>query len=381
MKAWLFQDARQKAKHGESKCPWSVGWYDANGNRKQKRAGSKSMAEKFRRKKEGELANGLCRIGPERIAWVKFREEYTTTIMKKWRSPASRTDANRALDVFEQLARPKYVDRIDSKTLDRFVAGRLSMRGKKKGDELSPETVKKELRTIRAALNVAKRWEYLSDVPEMPSVDGFGKDKPFVTEEHFDTMMQHCDAANLPSDQHFTAEQFWQALLAVAWVTGMRKSALMAVLWDDVDLESGIILSRYRDNKAKNDQRHKIPAVVPLLRRLHEVRKPGESRVFPWNHATKSLDRDFARIQKAAGIHLPCREDHEHTPSCHLYGFHGLRYAHATYNFGRVTDRELQGQMGHSSFNTTLRYIKYAEAHQERAYDAYLPQSLKQQAN
>ena len=27
MKAWLFQDNRQKAKLGD-KCPWSVGWFD-----------------------------------------------------------------------------------------------------------------------------------------------------------------------------------------------------------------------------------------------------------------------------------------------------------------------------------------------------------------
>lgn len=33
--------------------------------------------------------------------------------------------------------------------------------------------------------------------------------------------------------------------------------------------------------------------------------------------------------------------------------------------------------MGHASFNTTLHYIKYAESHQQKAYDAYLPESLK----
>ena len=51
--------------------------------------------------------------------------------------------------------------------------------------------------------------------------------------------------------------------------------------------------------------------------------------------------------------------------------------AHATYNFGRVSDRDLQEQMGHASFNTTLRYIKYAEEHQQREYDVFLPESLR----
>jgi hypothetical protein len=41
MKAWLFQDTRQKQKLG-AKCPWSVGWFDAEGKKKSKRIGSKS---------------------------------------------------------------------------------------------------------------------------------------------------------------------------------------------------------------------------------------------------------------------------------------------------------------------------------------------------
>lgn len=40
---------------------------------------------------------------------------------------------------------------IDEHSLDTFVAKRLKMRGKKKGATVAAETVKKELRTIRAA--------------------------------------------------------------------------------------------------------------------------------------------------------------------------------------------------------------------------------------
>ena len=247
----------------------------------------------------------------------------------------------------------------------------------KKGETVSSETVKKDLRTIRAALGQAKRWKYLETVPEMPVVDGYGKDKPFVTEEHSNAIMGKCDAARLPADQHFTAGEFWAGLLAMAWVTGMRRSALICLLWEDADLDAGVVVSRHHDNKQKRDQRHHIAPAVPFLRPLYAVRKPGESRVFPWNHNERSLDRDLRRIQEAAGIHLPCREDHEHTPQCHVYGLHSFRYAHATYNFGRVPDRDLQQQMGHASFTTTQRYIKYAETHQDKAYDVFLPKSLK----
>lgn len=42
--AWIFQDRKQLSKLGPDDCPWSVGWYDAEGNRKSKTIGSKSLA-------------------------------------------------------------------------------------------------------------------------------------------------------------------------------------------------------------------------------------------------------------------------------------------------------------------------------------------------
>jgi hypothetical protein len=45
MRAWTFQDTKQKQKLGESKCPWSVGWMDSEGRRRSKKVGSKSLAE------------------------------------------------------------------------------------------------------------------------------------------------------------------------------------------------------------------------------------------------------------------------------------------------------------------------------------------------
>lgn len=57
--ARIFQDSRQKKKLGEKKCPWSVEWRNAEGKPRSKKVGSKSMAEKFRRKVEGQQAAGL----------------------------------------------------------------------------------------------------------------------------------------------------------------------------------------------------------------------------------------------------------------------------------------------------------------------------------
>lgn len=74
-------------------------------------------------------------------------------------------------------------------------------------------------------------------------------DKSFVTESHFNAILPKCDTARLPRDQHFTAAEFWQALLATAWVTGMRRGALLSLLWEGVNLSDAIAVSRHRDNK------------------------------------------------------------------------------------------------------------------------------------
>ncbi len=75
MRAWIFQDPKRKAELGD-KCPWSVGWYTADGKRKGKKIGAKSTADKFKRKVEAELALGLCTVGRKRTAWADFRKRF-----------------------------------------------------------------------------------------------------------------------------------------------------------------------------------------------------------------------------------------------------------------------------------------------------------------
>ena len=210
----------------------------------------------------------------------------------------------------------------------------------------------------------------------MPRVKGVEKDKRFVTEADFNRIMDACDRATKPDPRiHPGVEPatWWRALLAVAWTTGMRIGALLALRWEDVDLETGVLWSRGRDNKGKRDMPHDAAGAVEFLRGLPAT----DPRVFPWNHDRRTLDAAFHAIQRAAGIHLPCPEQHEHTDACHVYGFHDVRRAHATYNYGKVPDRALQQQMGHASFQTTQGYIRYAELHKGQAYPAHLPDSLQ----
>jgi len=83
--------------------------------------------------------------------------------------------------------------------------------------------------------------------------------------------------------------------------------------------------------------------------------------VFPWTRHERQLWTEFATIQVAAGIHLDCSADHEHSDGCHLYGFHDLRRAFATLNAPALSADALQKLMRHKSYLTTQRYINMAD--------------------
>jgi len=87
--------------------------------------------------------------------------------------------------------------------------------------------------------------------------------------------------------------------------------------------------------------------------------------------------RRVLRIQAAAGIHLPCAEEHEHTDACHRYWFHDLRRAFATLNADRLTGDALQKLMRHRSYSTTQRYINLSTQLQEAVKVLHVPDVLK----
>jgi len=96
--------------------------------------------------------------------------------------------------------------------------------------------------------------------------------------------------------------------------------------------------------------------------------------VFSWEHCEKGVWDEFDRIQRAAGIHLSCHGEHEHTPSCHTYGFHDLRRAFATVNAATLSADALQALMRHKSYITTQRYINMSQQLDSAVASLHVPE-------
>ena len=225
-----------------------------------------------------------------------------------------------------------------------------------------------------AGLRVAHDWGYLLKMPKFRMLKEPVKIPQYVTPEHFAAIYQACDSAVRPKASHYSPSDWWRALITFAYMTGWRVGEPLALRWDDVSLDKGQAITRHADNKGKRDDVALLhPVVVDHLRKLVDF---GEV-VFYWPHHERTLWADFARIQEAAGIHLPCHEQHEHTPACHLYGFHDLRRAFATLNAETMTADALQSLMRHRSYSTTQRYINLANQVNRAVEGLHVPEVLR----
>ena len=377
MNTWLFQDHRRKEKLGD-KCPWSVGWFE-DGRKRSKKVGCRSLAEKFARKLEAKADAGTLQT-ESRKSWSKFREEWESRIGGGM-EPQTRRCTIDALGHFERIIKPGQLQKIRTQTLDEYISKRRLERGKKADSTVSPATINKELRHLRAVLRIAHEWGHLPKVPRLRMVKEPQKLISYVTPEHFAAIYAACDAAKRPRSDDYSPGDWWRAFVTFLYMTGWRMNEPLALRWDDVSLDNATATTWHEHNKGKRDEvvpLHEV--VVEHLRTLVDL----GNQVFPWPHHERTLYEEFARIQMAAEddkgqrlIDLPCREKHEHTDACHLYGFHDLRRAFATQNALRLAPDALQALMRHKSYLTTKRYINMARQLDGAVEQLHVPEFLK----
>jgi len=359
-RAWLFQDHRRKRLLGEEKCPWSVGWVDPAGKRRSKKIGTRSKAEDYRRKLEGELTAGIYQ-DLRRATWDQFLAEYESKVLVHMR-PETRETTQYALNHFDRIIGPKRLASIKTATIDEYVSTRRTEANRKNGSSVSPATINRELRTIRAVLRKAVRWGYLARCPEFEFLREPGKLVTYVHPEDFQAIYAACDSARWPDCGPFCPADWWRALLVFGYMTGWRIGAMLALRWQDVDLDGATAFSPAEDNKGKRDQLVPLHAlVVDHLQRLVSF----HALVFAWNHNQRAVLSEFHALQDTAGVKPIGGKAH--------YGFHDLRRAFATLNSETLTADALQLMMQHRAYATTQRYINLARQASTTADKLFVP--------
>lgn len=209
----------------------------------------------------------------------------------------------------------------------------------------SPTTIRDTIATLQAVFNWALSYDLLTENP----LAGYKKPRGLartriITPSEFQTLLRHSDLS------------FRRVLLALRW-TGCRPVEVRSLIWDWVDLESGLWI--LKDHKTVTRQRNPRPRIIPLPKpilrlceRLAEREHQPSDHVFlnarDTPYTKDALCRKMARLRKRAKIESKAGEQLVLYCTRHTFG---------TQVSGRVSDIELAELMGHTDVRTTHRYV------------------------
>jgi integrase len=155
------------------------------------------------------------------------------------------------------------------------------------------------------------------------------------------------------------------AIYLTAALSGLRRSELLALRWEDVDFEQSSIrvVEGYSAKRAGKPKSRTVPMVDEIARALGDLKTRGahtanNDLVFVSREGThvdgSALRRRYLATLEAAGLRQ--------------LRFHDLRHTFGSLAINVASIVQVQAWMGHSDINTTMRYLH----HKSRADDTQL---------
>ena len=310
-----------------------------NGKRKSLSTRDKATARRlFNQIKKEYLAGKIHQLtGKCTTTLGRYREEYL-----KWAEavqPTNTFKANRlALNKLIHYAGENIaLDRICPKHLDQLVAS-----SKKAG--LSVASINNYVRHARAVLNKAVEWAYVERNP-------LSATKELPSEKKPPRFLQHREISRFLSK---VTDIDLRRLIVAYLATGRRRSELLGLRWEDVNLENG----RYFVRRAKNHLSKWYP-INSMFRAVLLSTGTREGRVFKrWSHPD-TISHYVKRVLRSAG--------HGHMR------LHDLRHTFASLQVMQGRDlRTVQELLGHTEFKTTEIYAHVADDHLAEAVEINL---------
>jgi integrase len=215
----------------------------------------------------------------------------------------------------------------------------------------APGTVRRELTTLRAALNYAKGEGKLLHVPTVHLPD-----KP----EGKDRWLRRSEAAallNAARNGHESTRPYLPLFILIALYTGARKGAILSLRWPQVDLDAERINFNEPGSKRRSKGRAHLPIPRRLLTFLRLARHRGTDLGYVLHRDGKKLGnmkRAFNAACKDAGLE-------DVTP-------HTLRHTCGTWLAQQsVALDKIGAWLGHSDARTTQLYAHHHPDYMEEA--------------
>jgi integrase len=240
---------------------------------------------------------------------AKKAEEERWTFNRLWQEYKDRTPGLKGLvtdeNRYQNHIKPLFEDR-EPQSITPFDVDRLRLTLLK---TRKPGTVKNVMELLRRLVNFATK-KHLCPAPsfiiEMPKVNNIKTED--LNPEELTALLEAID-----QDQNIQAANFMKMVL----FTGMRRSELFKLQWQDVDFDRGFIHIRW-DPKGGQDQ--KIPLNAAARDLLTNHPRTGSAYVFPGRGGNQRTDinKQVTRIKEAAGLPKDFR------------ALHGLRHVYAS---------------------------------------------------
>jgi integrase len=338
---------------------WYALWRDPNNRQRSKMCGKGTRGKKLAEQLSAKMAAELILDQYEdrtKVDWSEFVEDYFERRQSHNRA-RSQQSAREALRNFARLARPGLVSRIDAMLIDDYITKRkrepgkriikVDAEGRKLKGRVSPGTINRELRVIRAALRCAVRWGYLKTEIDIQMLRENQQQQTAISSEDFALLYDNCSAATLPvMPNGIETAARWRAQFMMIWFSGWRISQTLNLRRDDIDLTAGTAVSRADATGNKGHRAEKIHLHPYVIEDLHAIWPAFTAQVFHWPHNMTTLYLQLDKIAEAAGVEMAWGKK-----------FHEIRRGFATHNASNLDTFELQSLMQHKSLETTKRYI------------------------
>jgi len=205
---------------------WIVRWYGTDSKRYGKVFKTRKEAERYASELQKRVSLGKANK-PRKITLAGFICEHAK-VMKGQVAPATLRDQLRALRFFEKFIGGSIIlCNIRPGHAEAFIAKRLAS-----GIEVA--TVNKDIRTLRRAFNLAiEPRDYLAEgqnpFARIKERKKASRTIRYVTVKEYKALI---DA---------TYGIWWQALLSVAYGSGLRRGEIINLTWSDIDFENQLI--------------------------------------------------------------------------------------------------------------------------------------------
>ncbi|MFH0796626.1 MAG: site-specific integrase [Candidatus Omnitrophota bacterium] len=324
--------------------------YYANGRRKREKVGkSRKLAETVLAKRKVQVAEGKF-LDIRRNEKIKFRE-MTSLYLKSYCQVNNRVSTVERKDGIVNhlngIFGAEYIYEISALDVEEYKRKRIE-----EGKALA--TVNKEISVLRNILNKAVEWGKLRTAP--PKIKLLKENNQRIRYLGKGEEILLLDAC----------PEFLKPIIEIALNTGMRRSEILGLKWQDIDFDQKNITLL----DTKNGERRQVPMNSAVLDVLSGIRRvPKSDYVFPGKdigtHISKGyISHKFESIVKQAGIKN--------------FRFHDLRHTFASRLVMRgVNLKAVQELLGHKTFTMTLRYAHLSPDHKKTAVELLVDKSPK----